>query len=80
VLFARICRDNAITHRITQPASPTTGKEERFHGSLCREFLDHAEPFDSALATETDGQGGADRRLVQVDPADAGGTDLGSVS
>ena len=31
VLFDRICRDNAITHRLTQPASPTTtGKVERF--------------------------------------------------
>ena len=47
VLFDRICRDNAITHRLTEPASPTTtGKVERFHGSLRREFLNHSEPFD----------------------------------
>ena len=33
VLFDRICRDNGITHRLTQPRSPTTtGKIERFHG------------------------------------------------
>lgn len=53
VLFDRICRDNAITHRLTEPASPTTtGKVERFHGSLRREFLDHAEPFDTVLAAQ----------------------------
>ena len=34
VLFDRICRDNGIVHRLTQPRSPTTtGKIERFHGS-----------------------------------------------
>jgi transposase InsO family protein len=53
VLFDRICRDNAITHRLTEPASPTTtGKVERFHGSFRREFLNHAEPFDSVLAAQ----------------------------
>jgi transposase InsO family protein len=53
VLFDRICRDNGITHRLTQPASPTTtGKIERFHGSFRREFLDHAEPFASVLAAQ----------------------------
>jgi transposase InsO family protein len=52
VLFDRICRDNAITHRLTQPASPTTtGKVERFHGSLRREFLNHSEPFGSVSGT-----------------------------
>ncbi len=40
VLFDRICRENGITHRLTAPASPTTtGKIERFHRSLRREFL-----------------------------------------
>jgi transposase InsO family protein len=53
VLFDRICRDNAITHRLTQPASPTTtGKVERFHGSFRREFLNHAEPFDLVLVAQ----------------------------
>jgi transposase InsO family protein len=53
VLFDRICRDNAITHRLTEPSSPTTtGKVERFHGSFRREFLNHAEPFDSVLAAQ----------------------------
>ena len=53
VLFDRICRDNAITHRLTEPSSPTTtGKVERFHGSFRREFLNHAEPFDSVIAAQ----------------------------
>ena len=53
VLFDRICRDNAITHRLTEPSSPTTtGKVERFHGSFRREFLNHAEPFDSVLTAQ----------------------------
>lgn len=53
VLFDRICRDNGITHRLTQPASPTTtGKIERFHGSLRRELLNDAEAFTSVLAAQ----------------------------
>jgi transposase InsO family protein len=48
VLFDRICRDNGITHRLTKPRSPTTtGKIERFHGSLRRELLDDHPPFES---------------------------------
>jgi len=39
VLFDRICRENGITHRLTQPRSPTTtGKIERFHRTLRVEF------------------------------------------
>jgi transposase InsO family protein len=53
VLFDRICRDNGITHRLTQPASPTTtGKVERFHQTLRRELLDHHPPFSSTLAAQ----------------------------
>lgn len=58
MLFDRIFRDNAIrhppiTHRLTQPTSPTTtGKVERFHQTLRRELLDHAEPFSSVLAAQ----------------------------
>ena len=53
VLFDRICRDNGITHRLTEPACPTTtGKVERFHGSFRREFLNHAAPFDNLLAAQ----------------------------
>ena len=40
VLFDRICRENGISHRHTGIRSPTTtGKIERFHQSLRREFL-----------------------------------------
>ena len=53
VLFDRICRDNGITHRLTEPASPTTtGKVERFHKTFRREFLDHAQPFDNIVAAQ----------------------------
>lgn len=41
VLFDRICIDNGITHILTAPRSPTTtGKVERWHKTLRREFLD----------------------------------------
>ena len=54
VLFDRICRDNGITHRLTQPRHPTTtGKIERFHGSLRRELLDDAVPFTDLAAAQT---------------------------
>ena len=41
VRFDRICTNNAITHILTAPRSPTTtGKIERWHKTLRREFLD----------------------------------------
>ncbi|GAA3237043.1 IS481 family transposase [Actinocorallia longicatena] len=53
VLFDRICRDNGIIHRLTQPRSPTTtGKIERFHQSLRRELLDDAVPFPDLAAAQ----------------------------
>jgi hypothetical protein len=53
VLFDKICRRNAIAHRLTQPSSPTTtGKIERFHQTLRRELLDDARPFVSLLAAQ----------------------------
>src|SRR3954468_12433014 len=53
VLFDKICRRNAITHRLTAPRSPTTtGKIERFHQTLRRELLDDARPFVSVLAAQ----------------------------
>jgi transposase InsO family protein len=53
VLFDRICRDNGIIHRLTQPRHPTTtGKIERFHGSLRRELLDDAVPFADLPAAQ----------------------------
>jgi transposase InsO family protein len=51
VLFDRICRENGISHRLTAPRSPTTtGKIERFHQSLRKEWLvDRTfESFDAA--------------------------------
>jgi len=47
VLFDRICRDNGIVHRLTQPATPTTtGKVERFHQTLRRDLLNDHGPFE----------------------------------
>ncbi|BFU43377.1 IS481 family transposase [Krasilnikovia sp. MM14-A1004] len=58
VMFDRICRENAITHRLTKPRSPTTtGKVERFHLSLRRELLDDHPPF----ASIADAQAAIDR-------------------
>ncbi|MGV9246726.1 IS481 family transposase [Streptomyces sp. NPDC003710] len=54
VLFDRICRENGIAHRLTQPASPTTtGKVERFHQTLRRELLDDCGAFESIEAAQT---------------------------
>ena len=54
VLFDRVCRENGITHRLTQPRSPTTtGKIERFHRSLRAEFrTDRA--FSSMAAAQAE--------------------------
>jgi transposase InsO family protein len=53
VLFDKICRRNAIAHRLTQPRSPTTtGKIERFHQTLRRELLDDARPFTGLLEAQ----------------------------
>jgi transposase InsO family protein len=53
VLFDRICRENGIVHRLTQPASPTTtGKVERFHQTLRRELLDEAGEFPDLAAAQ----------------------------
>ncbi|WP_395691207.1 IS481 family transposase [Nocardioides sp.] len=39
VLFDRVCRENGVAHRLTQPRSPTTtGKVERFHRTMREEF------------------------------------------
>ena len=40
VLFDRICRESGIRHLLTAPRSPTTtGKVERFHKTVRKEFL-----------------------------------------
>jgi hypothetical protein len=47
VLFDKICNDNDIKHLLTAPRSPTTtGKVERWHKTMRREFLD-GRVFDS---------------------------------
>ena len=47
VLFDRICQENGIRHLLTAPRSPTTtGKVERFHKTLKKEFLG-GQIFDS---------------------------------
>jgi Integrase core domain/Mu transposase, C-terminal domain len=54
VLFDRILRENGISHRHTGVRSPTTtGKIERFHQSLRREFLDGC-TFASAEAAQAE--------------------------
>jgi transposase InsO family protein len=74
VLFDKICRQNAITHRLTQPASPTTtGKIERFHLTLRRELLDGHQPFESVEAAQASidafvEQYNADRPHQGLDP------------
>ena len=53
VLFDRICRENGIRHLLTAPHSPTTtGKVERFHKTMKREFLDD-KVFESIEAAQT---------------------------
>jgi transposase InsO family protein len=57
VLFDRICRENSIKHILTRPRSPTTtGKVERWHKTLRREFLD-----DKVFETIADTQAQLDR-------------------
>ncbi len=57
VLFDRMCRENGISHRLTAPRSPTTtGKIERFHQSVRKEFLaDRTFPSFKAAQKELDG-------------------------
>ncbi len=74
VLFDKICRTNAITHRLTQPASPTTtGKIERFHLTLRRELLDGHQPYESlqlaqAAVDRFVGEYNSDRPHQALDP------------
>jgi len=73
VLFDKICRQNAITHRLTQPASPTTtGKIKRFHLTLRRELLDGHQPFESVEAAQAGVDGFVEQyNAVQRDPRGA---------
>jgi transposase InsO family protein len=52
VLFDRICQNNGIKHRLTAPYSPTTtGKVERFHRTMRREFFE-LHTFDTLEETQ----------------------------
>ncbi|MEA2001475.1 MAG: IS481 family transposase [Actinomycetota bacterium] len=52
VLFDRICRENGIKHLLTAPRSPTTtGKVERFHKTLKKDFL-AGKTFESVEAAQ----------------------------
>lgn len=54
VMFDRVLRENGISHRHTGVRSPTTtGKIERFHQSLRREFLD-GKVFASARQAQSE--------------------------
>jgi len=56
VLFDRICRENGVRHLLTAPHAPTTtGKVERFHKTMKREFLD-----DRVFETIEEAQGALD--------------------
>lgn len=53
VLFDRVCRENGIRHLLTAPRSPTTtGKVERFHKTLKKEFL-AGKTFESLEEAQT---------------------------
>lgn len=64
VLFDRMSRENGIKHLLTAPRSPTTtGKVERWHKTLRREFL------DGKVFADLDTAPGRDRRVgVGVQP------------
>jgi hypothetical protein len=65
VLFDRICRENGISHRHTAVRSPTTtGKIERFHQSLRKEFL-----VDRSFASIEQAQAELDRWVADYNSA-----------
>ena len=64
VRFDRICTDNGIDHLLTAPRSPTTtGKVERWHKTLRREFLD-----GKVFASIEDAQAQLDAWVVALQP------------
>jgi transposase InsO family protein len=62
VLFDRICNDNGVRHLLTAPFSPTTtGKVERFHRTLRKEFFT---PNDHRFETIEEAQRALDEWVV----------------
>jgi transposase InsO family protein len=63
VMFDRICAENGITHLLTAPYSPTTtGKVERLHKTMRREFFDQ---HDKSWATIAEAQAALDAWVVE---------------
>ena len=62
VLFDRICTDNGVRHILTAPYSPTTtGKVERFHRTLRKDFFT---PNDYRFETLEEAQAALDEWIV----------------
>ena len=67
VMFDRICTDNGIRHLLTAPYSPTTtGKVERLHKTMRREFFT---PKDRVFATIAELQEALDAWVVEYNTA-----------
>lgn len=63
VLFDRVCTANGIRHLLTAPHSPTTtGKVERFHRTLRKEFFG---PNDYRFATIAEAQAALDAWVAE---------------
>jgi transposase InsO family protein len=63
VLFDRVCVENGITHLLTAPYSPTTtGKVERLHKTMRREFFDQ---HDKRWQTIAEAQAALDAWVVE---------------
>jgi hypothetical protein len=63
VPFDRICTDNGVRHLLTAPYSPTTtGKVERFHRTLRKEFFG---PNDYRFATLAEAQAALDAWVAE---------------
>lgn len=67
VMFDRICADNGIKHLLTRPYSPTTtGKVERLHKTMRKEFVRAA---DGKYATLAELQAALDRWVTEYNTA-----------
>jgi transposase InsO family protein len=67
VMFDRICTSNGIRHLLTAPYSPTTtGKVERLHKTMRREFFT---PHDRKFATVAELQAALDAWVIEYNTA-----------